>query len=142
MLINLLLQSLVGMFLGRTPLTLIEGLKTKLKMQGHLDSVHKTRLIYSQHVQHFCTVASIHYKILSSQIEAIVTFNSIAYHCRDLSNGYIVAEIFSWYYPQAIQMHNYYTNCTSLKTKQLNWDLLLTVSSLLSGSFHNKLCLL
>jgi len=44
----------------------------------------------------------------------------------DLSNGYLVAEIFSWYYPQAIQMHNYYTNCTSLKTKQLNWDLLLT----------------
>ncbi|KAF6034657.1 SPATA4 [Bugula neritina] len=42
----------------------------------------------------------------------------------DLSNGYLVAEIFSWYHPQAIQMHNYYTNCTSLKTKQLNWNLL------------------
>lgn len=61
----------------------------------------------------------------------IISFcNLICCHCRDLSNGYLVAEIFSWYYPQSIQMHNFYTNGTSLKTKQLNWDLLNTVSIL------------
>ncbi|XP_046354080.1 spermatogenesis-associated protein 4-like isoform X2 [Haliotis rufescens] len=41
----------------------------------------------------------------------------------DLTNGYLVAEIFSWYFPQEIQMHSYY-NGTSLDPKQKNWSLL------------------
>lgn len=41
----------------------------------------------------------------------------------DLTNGYLVAEVFSWYFPQDIQMHCY-INGKSLETKQKNWDLL------------------
>ena len=46
---------------------------------------------------------------------------------RDFTNGYLVAEIFSWYYPQEIQMHMY-NNGQSLESKQKNWDLLINVS--------------
>lgn len=38
----------------------------------------------------------------------------------DLTNGYLVAEIFSWYFPQEIQMHSFYNRC-SLDLKQKNW---------------------
>jgi len=41
----------------------------------------------------------------------------------DLTNGYLVAEIFSWYFPQDVEMHNY-NNGKSLQSKTKNWDLL------------------
>lgn len=41
----------------------------------------------------------------------------------DLSNGYLVAEIFSWYFPREIEMHMY-NNGVSLDSKQKNWMLL------------------
>lgn len=41
----------------------------------------------------------------------------------DLSNGYLIAEIFSWYFPQEIQMHSFY-NRDSLELKQRNWHIL------------------
>jgi len=40
---------------------------------------------------------------------------------RDFSNGYLVAEIFSWYCPQEIEMHSY-DNGTSLPSRQGNWS--------------------
>ncbi|CAJ0947444.1 unnamed protein product [Ranitomeya imitator] len=65
---------------------------------------------------------------------------------RDLSNGYITAEIFSWYYPDDIQMHSF-ENGTSLPAKLGNWSLLekffmkkkLNVSKeLIDGTIHCK----
>lgn len=41
----------------------------------------------------------------------------------DLTNGYLLAEIFSWYYPQEISMHMF-NNGTSLDSKLRNWSLL------------------
>lgn len=41
----------------------------------------------------------------------------------DLTNGYLIAEIFSWYFPQEVEMHMY-NNGTSLDSKQRNWSLL------------------
>lgn len=52
---------------------------------------------------------------------------------RDFSNGYLVAEIFSWYFPQEVTMHSY-ENGTSLKTKLGNWGQLQRVSKDLSPS--------
>lgn len=41
----------------------------------------------------------------------------------DISNGYLIAEIFSWYFPQDIQMHSFY-NRDSLDLKTRNWYIL------------------
>ncbi|KAM4709430.1 spermatogenesis-associated protein 4 [Discoglossus pictus] len=65
---------------------------------------------------------------------------------RDLSNGYITAEIFYWYYPEDITLHSY-ENGTSLATKLSNWSQLekffqkrsLDVAKeLIDGTIHCK----
>ncbi|KAG7328786.1 hypothetical protein KOW79_006960 [Hemibagrus wyckioides] len=40
---------------------------------------------------------------------------------RDFSNGCLVAEIFSWYFPEDFSLHSYH-NGVSLGTKQSNWS--------------------
>ncbi|XP_075466208.1 spermatogenesis-associated protein 4 [Ascaphus truei] len=40
---------------------------------------------------------------------------------RDITNGYITAEIFYWYFPEDIKLHSY-DNGTSLATKLSNWS--------------------
>uniref|UniRef100_A0A8C5Q8T0 Spermatogenesis-associated protein 4 n=1 Tax=Leptobrachium leishanense TaxID=445787 RepID=A0A8C5Q8T0_9ANUR len=65
---------------------------------------------------------------------------------RDVSNGFITAEIFSWYFPEDISFHSY-ENGTSLATKLGNWSQLekfflkrnLNISKeLIDGTIHCK----
>ena len=49
---------------------------------------------------------------------------------RDLCNGFTVAEIFSWYYPQNFNMATYNTG-QSLDSRMLNWALIKRVSFVL-----------
>ncbi|KAG8453810.1 hypothetical protein GDO86_000439 [Hymenochirus boettgeri] len=65
---------------------------------------------------------------------------------RDFSNGYLIAEIFYWYFPNDIQLHSY-ENGTSLANKLSNWSQLekffmkknLNVSkALIDGTIHCK----
>ncbi|XP_041463054.1 spermatogenesis-associated protein 4-like [Lytechinus variegatus] len=65
---------------------------------------------------------------------------------KDFSNGYLVAEIFSWYYPQDITMHSY-DNCSGIQGKLGNWSLLRTFfkkknidipNQLIDGTIHSR----
>ncbi|MBN3300057.1 SPAT4 protein, partial [Amia calva] len=65
---------------------------------------------------------------------------------RDFCNGYLVAEIFSWYYPGDFPMHSY-DNGVSLPTKLGNWSQIERVLSkrdvslpkeLIDGTIHCK----
>ncbi|ELT94042.1 hypothetical protein CAPTEDRAFT_154890 [Capitella teleta] len=48
----------------------------------------------------------------------------VKYPKWDLTNGYLVAEIFSWYFPQEVEMHMFYNQSDSLELKLRNWSLL------------------
>ena len=59
---------------------------------------------------------------------------------------FVIAEIFSWYYPKEVAMHSFQTGC-SLQTKMANWFLLdkfitekqLDIpKELMLGTIHNK----
>ncbi|XP_065884329.1 spermatogenesis-associated protein 4-like isoform X2 [Dysidea avara] len=65
---------------------------------------------------------------------------------RDFANGCLVAEIFSWYYPQDIQLHTI-SNGASVQSKLANWqqiDKVITKHNLnigkdvTDGVIHNK----
>ncbi|XP_039606006.1 spermatogenesis-associated protein 4 [Polypterus senegalus] len=65
---------------------------------------------------------------------------------RDFSNGYLVAEVCSWYFPEEVPMHAY-DNRASLPTKLGNWALIEKVLSkrgihlpkeVIEGTIHCK----
>ncbi|RDD39199.1 Spermatogenesis-associated protein 4 [Trichoplax sp. H2] len=71
---------------------------------------------------------------------------SVKYPKRDFANGFLVAEIFSWYFPQEIHMHSYY-NAPSLPKKIGNWSQLERLFKkhgidipkvLIDGTMHSK----
>uniref|UniRef100_A0A8D0L766 Spermatogenesis-associated protein 4 n=1 Tax=Sphenodon punctatus TaxID=8508 RepID=A0A8D0L766_SPHPU len=75
-----------------------------------------------------------------------LTFSPRHFRSRDFSNGYLIAEIFSWYYPEDIQMCSY-KNGTSLAVKMSNWTQLekffakrklKPLQELIDGTIHCK----
>ena len=48
-------------------------------------------------------------------------------YSRDFSNGFLVAEIFSWYYPDEIRISSFNTG-QSLDSKMSNWALIKRVN--------------
>uniref|UniRef100_A0A672NMJ6 Spermatogenesis-associated protein 4-like n=1 Tax=Sinocyclocheilus grahami TaxID=75366 RepID=A0A672NMJ6_SINGR len=57
---------------------------------------------------------------------------------RDLSNGYLVAEIFSWYFPRDFHMHSY-DNGASLAAKQSNCLIkIYLMKEVIDGTIHCK----
>lgn len=63
---------------------------------------------------------------LKERKNALSFFYALFYFYRDFSNGYLVAEILSQYYPQSFPMHSY-DRGTSLSAKQSNWGLIVKV---------------
>ena len=55
----------------------------------------------------------------------ILSLNSNDMSCsnRDFTNGCLVAEILSWYYPQDVQLHSI-SNGTSVQARLANWQLI------------------
>lgn len=70
----------------------------------------------------YCFDLNISFLILSQHIYLSLLI------CRDISNGYAIAEILSFYFSKEIEMHNY-INGTALEIKQKNWGLLRSVSN-------------
>lgn len=65
-------------------------------------------------------------------LEFLFTSGSFYFYCifvnlRDLSNGFLVAEIFSWYYPDQIRISSFNTG-QSLDSKMSNWALIKRVN--------------
>lgn len=57
----------------------------------------------------------------------LYTCLALIFDQRDFSNGYLVAEIFSWYFPRDFHMHSY-DNGASVAAKQSNWSQIERVS--------------
>lgn len=61
------------------------------------------------------------------KIEEIFNYFHFIAKFRDLCNGFLIAEIFSWYYPNDIRMFTFNTG-QSLDSKMSNWALLKKVN--------------